>query len=89
MVRKLTVEEKAALDALDGNPDLTDTDAPEVASWEHALRGGLYRPVKRPVTMRLDADILEWFRLRHAKGYQTRINAILREYIARHRQDRA
>ncbi len=41
MVRKLTAEEKAALDALDGNPDLTDPDAPEVASWEHALRGGL------------------------------------------------
>jgi uncharacterized protein (DUF4415 family) len=89
MVRKLTAEEKAALDSLDGNPDLTDPDAPEVASWEHAFRGGQYRPVKRSVTMRLDADILEWFRLRHAKGYQTRINAVLRDYIARHRQDPA
>jgi uncharacterized protein (DUF4415 family) len=87
MVRKLTPEERAALDALDGNPDLTDPDAPEVTSWENALRGGLYRPVKRPVTMRLDADILEWFRSRHAKGYQTRINAVLRDYIARHRQN--
>lgn len=88
MVRKLTVEEKAALEALNCNPDLTDPDAPEVTAWDRAVRG-LYRPVKRPVTMRLDADVLEWFRSRHAKGYQTRINAILREYIARHRQDPA
>ena len=85
MVKNLTPEEKAALDALTGNPDLTDPDAPEVTNWDSAVRGGLYRPVKRPVTMRVDADVLEWFRSRHAKGYQTRINAILREYIARHR----
>jgi uncharacterized protein (DUF4415 family) len=69
IARKLSSEEKAALDALSGTPDLTDPDAPEVTSWEHALRGGLYCPVKRPVTMRLDADILEWFRSRHAKDY--------------------
>jgi len=89
IVRKLTAEEIAALDALSGNPDLTDPDAPEVAAWDGALRGGLYRPVKRPVTMRLDADVLEWFRSRHARGYQTRINAVLREYIARHRHEPA
>ncbi len=41
------------------------------------------------VMMRLDADVLDLFRSRHAKGYQTRINAILRDYIARHRQDGA
>jgi uncharacterized protein (DUF4415 family) len=89
MVRKLTAREKAALDALNGNPDLTDPDAPEVTSWAHALRCDLYRPVKRPVTMRLDADVLEWFRSKHAKGYKTRIDAILRDYIARHRLDPA
>ena len=89
MVRKLTAEEKAALEALSGNPDLSDPDAPEVTAWDGAVRGGLYRPVKRPVTMRLDADVLEWFRARHAKGYQTQINAVLREYIDRQRQDPA
>ena len=89
MVRKLSKEEQAALDALSGSPDLTDPDAPEVTNWANAVRGGLYRPVTRPVTMRLDADVLEWFRSRHDKGYQTRINAVLREYIARHRHDAA
>jgi uncharacterized protein (DUF4415 family) len=34
---------------------------------------------KRPMTLRLDADMLDWFRAQ-GKGYQTRINAILRQY---------
>lgn len=38
---------------------------------------------KQTVTMRLDADLLAWFR-RHP-GYQTRINAILRAYMSAHR----
>ena len=84
--RKLTAEEQAALDALRGRPDseidLTDPDAPEVRDWSGALRGALYRPIKQPVTMRLDADVVAWFKAHgDAKGYQTRINAALREYI--------
>lgn len=38
----------------------------------------LPRP-KQPVTIRLDADLLQWFR--QAEGYQTRINAVLRSYM--------
>jgi len=38
---------------------------------------GMYRPVKRPVTLRLDADILAWFQ-KAGRGYQTRINQALR-----------
>ena len=34
---------------------------------------------KQTVTIRLDADLLEW--LRQQKGYQTRINAVLRTYM--------
>ncbi len=34
---------------------------------------------KKTVTMRLDADLLDWFRSN--PGYQTRINAILRAYM--------
>jgi uncharacterized protein (DUF4415 family) len=37
---------------------------------------------KETVTMRLDADLLEWFR--SGRGYQTRINAILRAYMNAH-----
>jgi len=37
---------------------------------------------KKTVTIRLDADLLEW--LRSQKGYQTRINAVLRTYMEAH-----
>ena len=37
-------------------------------------------PVKKPVTLRLDADVLEWFKA-GGKGYQTRINQLLRKYM--------
>jgi len=41
---------------------------------------------KETVTIRLDADLLEWFR--SERGYQTRINAILRAYMKAHTDDR-
>jgi len=41
---------------------------------------GMYRPLKRPVTLRLDADILAWFQ-RDGRGYQTRINEALRKVM--------
>lgn len=37
-------------------------------------------PIKKSVTIRLDADVLDWFR-RQGKGYQTRINQLLRRYM--------
>lgn len=40
---------------------------------------------KEVITMRLDADLLEWFR--QERGYQTRINAILRSYMKAHEAD--
>jgi len=84
-VRKLTVEEQSALDALASMPDneIDTSDMPEVSDWSGAVRGGLYRPVKRLTSLRLDVDLLEWFK-RDGEGYQTRINAALREYVARH-----
>ena len=39
--------------------------------------GEMYRPIKRPVTLRLDADVLAWFK-KQGRGYQTRINRALR-----------
>ena len=40
--------------------------------------GKFYRPIKHPVTVRIDADILAWLK-RSGPGYQTRINALLRQ----------
>ena len=47
------------------------------------LNRSLYRPVKVPIKINYDADVLEWFRS-FGKGYQTRINAVLREYMLSH-----
>ena len=56
----------------------TDTsDLPEVTDWTRAVVGKFYRPIKKPLTIRLDADVLAWLKSQ-GKGYQTRINAILR-----------
>jgi uncharacterized protein (DUF4415 family) len=54
--------------------------APDPAT---AARGAFYRPIKHPLSLRLDADVIAWFQ-RQGQGYQTRINSALREYIAAH-----
>jgi uncharacterized protein (DUF4415 family) len=46
---------------------------------------GMYKPVKRPVTLRLDADVLAWFQ-RGGRGYQTRINRALRKLMSDERK---
>jgi uncharacterized protein (DUF4415 family) len=60
-------------------------DIPEVQDWSNAKRGVLYRPIKKQITLRLDADLIDWFRTHHTKdkGYQTGINRALREYVSR------
>jgi uncharacterized protein (DUF4415 family) len=60
--------------------DIDFSDIPEILDWTGAVRGKFYRPVKKHVTLRLDADVLEWFKHKHPK-YQTAINAALRQYI--------
>jgi uncharacterized protein (DUF4415 family) len=45
---------------------------------------GLYKPIKKPVTLRLDADVLDWFQ-RAGRGYQTRINRALRKLMMEER----
>jgi uncharacterized protein (DUF4415 family) len=40
----------------------------------------LYKPLKKPVTLRLDADVLAWFK-KDGRRYQTRINAALRRMM--------
>jgi len=45
----------------------------------------MYKPVKKPVTIRVDADILAWFQ-RSGRGYQTRINQALRSLMMKERK---
>ncbi|OGQ91398.1 MAG: hypothetical protein A2289_21735 [Deltaproteobacteria bacterium RIFOXYA12_FULL_58_15] len=62
-----------------GEP-VVDEDVPDIAQWNGFVRGKFYRPVKKPVTIRIDADVLAWFKSRGRK-YQTRINQILRKHM--------
>lgn len=79
---------KSELEALAAMADeqIDVGDVPEVLDWSGAQRGLFYRPVKQQLTLRLDADVVAWFK-RHApggRGYQTYINRALREYVLRH-----
>jgi uncharacterized protein (DUF4415 family) len=53
------------------------TDLPEVLDWSGAVVGKYYRPIKKSLTIRLDADVLAWLKSQ-GSGYQTRINRLLR-----------
>jgi uncharacterized protein (DUF4415 family) len=59
------------------------SDIPELTEefWANAVRNPYYRPVKQQLTVRLDADVVAWLR-RQGKGYQTRMNSVLREAMA-------
>ncbi len=54
------------------------SDIPEVSDWSKAVVGKFYRPIKRSVTIRLDADVLAWLKPQ-GRGCQTRINRVLRD----------
>ena len=54
------------------------SDIPEVRNWGRAMVGRFYRPIKKSLTIRLDKDLLVWLKS-EGKGYQTRINSLLRE----------
>lgn len=60
--------------------DIDTSDIPEVAKWGKAFVGKFYRPLKEPVTLRLDADVIAWLKAQ-GPGYQTRINALLRSFM--------
>ena len=70
-------KELAALVALK-NGEIDTSDIPELRDWSAAVVGRFYRPIKEPVTIRLDADVLAWLKSR-GRGYQTRINQLLRQ----------
>lgn len=84
---ELTPEQRAELQALEGLPEeqVDTSDIPELLDWSDARRGLFYRPVKRQITLRLNADIIAWFkaRARNGRGYQTDINRALREHVER------
>jgi uncharacterized protein (DUF4415 family) len=85
--KRLTPKQRAELKSLaELRDDAIDaSDAPELLDWSGAKRGLFYRPVKQQLTLRLDADVVAWFKSHttSSEGYQTRINRALREYAQR------
>jgi uncharacterized protein (DUF4415 family) len=68
--------------------EIDTSDIPEITDWSKAVVGHFYRPVKETVTIRLDADVLDWLK-KGGKGYQTRVNKILRAVMEQHRKKAA
>ncbi len=76
--RALTLEELAALP----DEDIDYSDIPELdAEWFRTAKV-VFPPGKEQVTVRIDSDVLAWFRAR-GKGYQSRMNSVLRAYVMR------
>ncbi|MEI6306129.1 MAG: BrnA antitoxin family protein [Deltaproteobacteria bacterium] len=75
------------MDLLAAIPDeeIDFSDIPETTDWSGSLVGKFYRPIKQSVTLRLDADVVDWLR-RDGKGYQTRINHLLRREMDKRKQ---
>ncbi|CDZ26196.1 MULTISPECIES: BrnA antitoxin family protein [Neorhizobium] len=77
----LTEKQKAELAALSELPDeqIDYSDIPRLTDeqLQNAGRGRFYRPLKQQITARVDADVVDWLKSQ-GKGYQARMNAILR-----------
>ena len=71
-------KELAALSAMpESEVDFSDIPATGTSDWQGAIRGKFYRPIKQQLTVRIDADVLEWLKSQ-GRGYQSRLNEILR-----------
>ncbi len=80
----LTARQKREVEALAAMPEeeIDTSDIPELTpgAWDKAVRGKWYRPVKQPVSIRLDADVLAWLKAK-GDGYQTKVNGLLRKQM--------
>lgn len=89
-IPKITPEMRRELEALEKLPDdqIDFSDIPEMTEedWKKPHYVGLhYRPGKKSVTIRLDDDVVKWFK-KQGKGWQTKMNWVLRLYFASHRK---
>ena len=80
---KLTEEQREDLRKLAALPDedIDYSDIPQLTDFNGFEVGKFYRPMKETVTVRLDSDVLFWLK-QGGKGYQSRLNAILRKEMA-------
>ena len=78
----LSDKQKARLEALAKRPDseidFLDISELDESFWKNAVQNPFYKPTKQVTTIRIDADVMQWLKSQ-GKGYQTRMNKILRE----------
>jgi uncharacterized protein (DUF4415 family) len=82
--KKLTAKQRKELTKLKAMPDssIDTSDLPEVVFSKKARRGLFYRPRKASITIRIDQDVLDYYRAHAADGrYQTEINNALRQQM--------
>ena len=79
-------ELKALAAMTDDQIDYSDIPPTPESFWLNARRNPYYRPIKQQLTLRIDADLIAWFKKRQAdgRGYQSNINQALREYVEAH-----
>ena len=85
MSRKSTKSDLARLDAL-RDEDIDYSDIPELDESFFEKEAVQWPPHKKQLTIRLDEDVLDWLK-GQGRGYQTRINAILRAYYEAHKDN--
>ena len=87
-MRKLTEGQKRDIKAIAAkrDQDIDFSDAPPVPDWSGAEIGKFYRPKKKPVTMRLDSDVIAWLKA-DGRGYQTKANWLLRSAMEHFRKE--
>jgi uncharacterized protein (DUF4415 family) len=77
----ITEARKAELRALANRPDseIDYSDIPPLTEtfWQNAVPNPFYKPIKTAASVRIDSDVMAWLKSQ-GKGYQTRMNAILR-----------
>ena len=82
-MKRLTKEQKREIAAIAARKDeeIDLSEMPEIIDWSGAEVGKFYRPPKRSVTMRVDADVIEWLKS-YGPGYQSRANMLLRHAMS-------
>ncbi len=87
-MRKLTKQQKRDIRVIAAkrDEDIDFSDAPPVLDWSGAEIGKFYRPTKKPVTMRLDSDVIAWLKA-DGRGYQTKANWLLRHAMTHFRKE--
>lgn len=85
-MKRLIAVQKRETAAIASKTDATIdfSEMPEVVDWSGAEIGRFHRPAKRPVTIRLDDDVIDWLKS-FGRGYQTKANLLLRHAMEANR----